>query len=512
MAITSTRVKLQYQLTNPGYTIYHRAALGGLAATIHAWGKDLPEGIRAGIDKNEAWLDWDSNITDQEALKRILAASFKLTKDGMIDLPGQGIGTRDDLRLAIHNSIMSTFLEHPQLPGKKQIKKLTLKLIDDPQPRFLSFKSTDLYANQIAHKTGLLDEKLKGNFPDQASIPKYIIPGAFEGAHALESRSSEVILLLYLIVGSALFQLRPRQKELKKFQYCLVMPDVTDLKAFARSLNRISSAGGIELFTNSATGRVVGGSEEAALKFLIDLHTADNILGERSVSGCQAIAMGKVAWDKNQINRSISIKIRDDYPEIGVFRASLPLGRTKIHTNEKDEVFMFPGSHLPELIAANLASNRHWCSHFKEIVAEQKGMKEMSYAHVREGLIKMKQAIKSDQDQLVIDAFHDAWRQTMANIFDRAKREGLDVRNLLDGEKEKIRNSILRAKTSDALAGWFLRFVASATKGSSLPSIRQDSASFREFIFNSRNFERFQNLCLFALVSYERKGEEQNAD
>ena len=30
--------ELIYSLSHPGYTIYHRAALGGLAATIRAWG------------------------------------------------------------------------------------------------------------------------------------------------------------------------------------------------------------------------------------------------------------------------------------------------------------------------------------------------------------------------------------------------------------------------------------------------------------------------------------------
>ena len=72
-------------------------------------------------------------------------------------------------------------------------------------------------------------------------------------------------------------------------------------------------------------------------------------------------------------------------------------------------------------------------------------------------------------------------------------------------EREKIRNSILRAKTADALAGWFLRFCADATKGGSLSTIRDEAARLRHFIFSPRNFERFQNLCLFALVSYAGK-------
>jgi hypothetical protein len=41
---------------------------------------------------------------------------------------------------------------------------------------------------------------------------------------------------------------------------------------FARSLHRIAATGqGMQRFSNSYLGRVVGGAEEAALRFLIDL-------------------------------------------------------------------------------------------------------------------------------------------------------------------------------------------------------------------------------------------------
>jgi hypothetical protein len=65
-----------------------------------------------------------------------------------------------------------------------------------------------------------------------------------------------------------------------------------------------------------------------------------------------------------------------------------------------------------------------------------------------------------------------------------------------------MRNAILRTKTADALASWFLRFCADATKGGALGALREDGMRIRKFIFNPRNFDRFQNLCLFALVSY----------
>jgi hypothetical protein len=82
--------ELLYRLDDPGYTIYHRAALGGLAASIRAWGNAAPIGIKAELERLQVRLWWD-RLTDHSALERILQASFKLTSDKIIDLPGQFI-------------------------------------------------------------------------------------------------------------------------------------------------------------------------------------------------------------------------------------------------------------------------------------------------------------------------------------------------------------------------------------------------------------------------------------
>jgi CRISPR-associated protein Cas8a1/Csx13 len=236
------------------------------------------------------------------------------------------------------------------------------------------------------------------------------------------------------------------------------------------------------------------------LRFLIDLQ-ADDIASERSVAGCLAIAMGKVSWDANQINRSFIFRLKNDYPEIGVFYAANKfLGKTKIIKSKKGEGYAVPTSPVPELVAANLAAERHWCANFKSLVSDKKDFQRMNYS--RGGLRAMKEANKDANDQAIIRAFHEAWRRTMAALGDRARRDGLDFSRLVEVERERIRNTILRAKTAEAMASWFLRFCADVTKGAALAAIREDPARIQKFIFNQRNFDRFQNLCLFALVSY----------
>lgn len=494
--------ELIYRLRSPNYTIYHRAALGGLAATIRAWGESRPAGVEAELHSDSVRLAWADEISDQEALRRILAASFKLTKDKMIDLPGQGIATaQDDLRLAIHNGIVGTFLQHPKMrPGEKEPRRIALKADDQEASELFTYKAINTYAHQKAQKTGLLGEKLKGKWPFVASIPQSVVPGAMSGVLELEAPAEEVVLLLFLMVACPVFLLRPRTYQ-EKAQCCLIIPDVIDLKAFSRASQRIVVSGqNLKRFSNTYLGRVVGGAEEAALRFLIDLQ-AEDVTSERSVSGCLAIAMGKVAWDANQINRSIIVKLKSDYPEMDIFRAANTyLGKSKIIRSKKGEAYALPSSPVPELIAANIANDRHWSSNFKALVSDKKEFERMRYS--QGGLRAMKEAIKDADDQVIIRTFHEAWRLTMGALGERARRDGLDFQRLVEVERERMRNSILRSKTADTLAAWFLRFCADATKGSSLEPIRDEVQRVRKFIFNRRNFDRFQNLCLFALVSY----------
>jgi CRISPR-associated protein Cas8a1/Csx13 len=495
---------LTYRLSNPDYTIYHRAALGGLAATIKAWGKSPPAGILTELKQDSVIIEKTEDLTDQEALKRILDASFKLTDDKLVDLPGQFIGEdKADLKFAIHDALCYTFLQKGKDArwSTEKSRNYELKLADEEVSRILSYKPINGYAHQTAKGMKLFSFSSQDELSSIALIPQWIVPGSMKGRKELQLTSNEAILLLFLIVGSAAFLLRPRTHR-EKAQACIVVPDIIDLKRFALAMERISSTSqNFKRFTHNYLGRVVGGAEEAALSFLLDM-TAQDLERERSIRGCQAIAMGKVAWDKNQINRSISIKVGGDYEELSVFRAAKQyLGKSKFIKMKDGKSFSVPDTSIPELIAANLAANRHWCSHFKELLAEKKDFRNLLFR--KGGLHQVAKAIKDKDDIAIIRAFHKAWEMTMGQMGERARDNNLDFGRLVEVRQEKIRNEILRLKTSDASANWFLKFCADATKGGSLAPIREDSELIRAFIFNRRNFDRLQNLLLFALVSYQ---------
>jgi CRISPR-associated protein Cas8a1/Csx13 len=503
--------ELTYDLHNPRYTIYHRAALGGLAATIHAWRTrgTTPAGIRASVTDDRVTLAWGGELMDREAVRRILESSFRIEGD-LIDLPGQGPDRMgEDLRLALHNGYCGTFLQHnkmrPAPAGVKGTKQLSIRDPDSESSHIFTYRPVGSYAHQKAQGTGLLDSD---SLPESVTISQSIVPGALSGAEALKVPAAEGLLLLFLIVGCTVFILRSRSRS-EKAQYCLVVPDVANLERFAFALSRIAQAStDFKPFSRTYLGRVVGGAEEAALKFLIDIQTADRVTSSPAVRGCLAIAMGKVAWDANQINRSAIIPIRPDYAERDIFAAAAEVGKAKTVTLKTGESYAFPASPLPELVAANLAADRPWCDHFRRLVATKEDFQRMHFLHG--GLVKMKEAIQDATDQLLINVFHEAWRFTMAGIFDDAKNTAIDAGRRVEVRREKIRNDILRSKTQPQLASWFLDFCARATDGRSLPSLRdhESARTVRGFLFDARNFDRFQNLCLFALLSYAGAGEQ----
>ena len=101
--------ELTYRLSNPNYTIYHRAALGGLAATIRAWGTNPPDGITAAITRGHVRLAWSDQMTDQEALRRILGACPRINVYRSL-IPRQlyGVGVEMDIAVVSTSTAVST--------------------------------------------------------------------------------------------------------------------------------------------------------------------------------------------------------------------------------------------------------------------------------------------------------------------------------------------------------------------------------------------------------------------
>ena len=523
------RSLIVYRLSDPGFTIYHRAALGGLAATIRSWNARLKHGmppplplsfveargtnggtlqnadgrsVRAAVDANSVTLDWDDPTTDRNALALVLEASFRRTDKGMMYLPGQGFGPdRQDVLIAAHNGYSQTFLQHPKKRPGQGVESVSIR-DDQGQAHLFSYRKVDRYSHQTAQGTSLLGEGWgvePGELPETASVTQSLLPGATGGARDLAVAPEQAFLLHFLMVACPVVSIRSRKWE-SKAQSCLVVPDVSNLLDFARRLGRIGT--GPIGQTNSYLGRVAGGPEEAAMRFLVDYQGIESVetLG---ITGAQVYAMGKVAWDQNQQNRSwvARVKTPSEYPDFGVFEAAEgAFGRAKIIKTKKGEPFAVPASPLPDLIAANLAAGGRWSDGFADLVSKKKDFVDLCYR--REGMRAMNNAIRDEDDLLVIRRFQKAWSMKMGSLGERAGKNKLDFSRLAEVERERIRNDLLRTKTPDQLTGWLMRFLADASRGGTPREFTDNSDAFRKFVFHPRNGERLKNLLLFALVSY----------
>ena len=113
----------------------------------------------------------------------------------------------------------------------------------------------------------------------------------------------------------------------------------------------------------------------------------------------------------------------------------------------------------------------------------------------------MRSAIRDEADGFVIRLFQEAWDVKRNALSDRAEEDHLDFWNLVDRERERIRNGILRCKSPDMLVNWLLAFVADARRKEPIGFLSRDGEAVRKFLFDPRNVDRIQNLLLFALVS-----------
>jgi CRISPR-associated protein Cas8a1/Csx13 len=474
---------LRYDLFDPGYTIYHRAALGGLASTLKAAsGKDFPAGIRSEITSNSLRLMFD--LPYRQMLKHLLGFSFRLSAEGLIDLPGMGLPTKAlGERLAVHNALCSTFLQHNKMrPSESKVRKVSLE-DENGELKTFTYKGVISYAHQSAQGTGLD----KSSMPDTAIITQALIPGALKGVHLLEAPTEEVILLLFLMVGCSSFIIHhPVFKE--KTQACVVIPDVNDLEKFIAA-KPIYSDVPSALVKHGYLDRVVSGAEEAALRLVLDLRVRNPSPG---VAGFQVITMGKVAWDKNQVNRTASIEIAQDYPELAIFqKAHTYLGKSKIVTDLKGNGFAILTSLVPGLVASNLARGKHWASDFRILVGTKKDFNNLCFSS-REGLVEMSKVIENSDDNEVVRLFQGAWRRRLGVLGARAQREGLSFSRLAEVEREQVRSAILRQRVSSTLVLWFTRFCG----GEEIQS---------ELFRSNQSFDRLQNLLLFALSSYSKE-------
>ena len=325
MIAKAVKPKIEISLSDPAMTMLHRAGVAGLYMTFKALAKRYPTlKYRQGnfkwvLTENSISLYWEGN--DYEALDWLFAESFQINGDGLISLAGLQSHSRES-QLATHIGIKNTFLQHNQF--FKSAGDARENLVIDGLEVLIDYKKAKSYAHQHYAEQLCLIEKLNwkriftklrlyifiyhtvigflflfgikqgGNLERKTvGITGWLYPGAAikHYAYKKETQFTETIeraiALLYAPVACLYFVSPKSYLHDTKTQYCLVIPEITDLESYARQRQKMSNWNYHQFLAS--------GYSDAGFRLLTQQATLRAIQQNNS-KRCQVITFGQTQW------------------------------------------------------------------------------------------------------------------------------------------------------------------------------------------------------------------------
>lgn len=498
---------LVISLATPGMTPMLRAGVGGLAASLRAIARD--EGIRwpskgscrvplgpgaAVIDEIQVTLEWGSSV--EKTLEALVDQSFRITKSGLIDLPGTRATEHSlPLQVALQDALKRTFLQHGKSTSKKGSTR-TASIEIDEKPVPVSYQPY----GEFVHRSEAVGSILKAMKSGTVDLPGWAYPGAAVRHTGLGSATSIAytpalaIAAFFAIVG-CLSLLAPGRGGV----LVLLLP--RSLLQFAIVRERLTP-GRVDEVT-------VAGPNDAVLTARVLLR-AKAIGAANGVAGVEALLLRATAWDSKQKYRVGTASSRAI--EEGALRTfekaikCLPTQLVTLKEKKKEETGYFASpSLLREFVAGNLALSRRWFAGFAS--ARPDGERYLHYlrksdnkgalmGREREGLEVMIQSLE-EAEGILVRSVHVAIRQRFGAIADET--ESQTARNKRwDNEREKWRLAFAQAKTHEQVRGALTDLWSRAGPNSEL------KASWEKVLplLRADSWQAARDLALLALASY----------
>jgi CRISPR-associated protein Cas8a1/Csx13 len=486
--------KLHLTLSHPAMTNLHRAGLYGLSMTLEQLNKQFPDVEQR--PQNVAWtvtsedieLYWDGE--DRSALGWLVSQSFKLDNQGLISLTGLGIDSLSKTaKLAIHQCITSTFLQHNRLIKTEGIGEERISV--GTSGFKLKYKKLKQYAHQEFFQK-LCDKK--GNLIEgSVGIAGWLYPGAIV-RHSRFSKDTEfeeptdlAFILLFSLVACDYYILVPDQEGTNASEYVVIIPRVKDLKARTRGNNYLGELDYVDFCVSS-----IG---EACLRHL-DRADASEKIEFNNYEQCHAIHFGKVAWSKQQKTRLDVLSVSVSPQVVEEYRRSCDCFRDSKRFKLQDGELRSVKSVFP-VIASNLARGHVW---WKDLFRQfnRKDFETVSYEW--KGLLAMINSTKwNHETQLTyIKACHEALKVIYAKLHDRAPNEAsVDI-----GQKsERLRLDMNRCKDVHSFRHFINNFFAQAGANQILEEHWEE---LLPLLTGQADWRIARDLFLLSLVTYPR--------
>lgn len=501
-------------LNGPGMTLAHRVGLAGLWMTLRAVERDRrEEPARQALQA--AGGDWDLSTTAVvlrwrggfgpfwEALR---AQAFRIDSEGMVWLPALGRPEDSREQACLRQwALLNSILQHPQTRKADSLAKpASLALAtDEGLPLILRFPRVRHYAHQDA------EVRLSGPNP----VKGWHLPGGAErhvglGTTALLEPAVRFLPLLFLPAGALYFEAVLRRADGLHSAYALVLPEVCDLRAYARAAD--GQLGG------TARRLHVAGASEAAARALTWLNAAERMQELDDWAGpasCRVLLFGGVPWSQQRSRIDAVTAVRPQ--EAGarrvfahVFRSDEgPFPVRRIEPKGGDAFWDVPQT--PELLARNLLAGRPWWIGFAGFVADSaRGVHVMRWES--EGVGQMLDDMAGAEHRFVM-ACQEAWGMRAARLGERARdetgqRDGERQRDLFgklyEREFSRVRVLMLRCKNAANFRDAIAEFWSGA--GKALPTLQEHWAEVLPLLGDKR-WREGRDLALVALTSYRSR-------
>lgn len=298
---------LTWRLSDPGMGLLERAGLAALYMSLRA-------AEEQGMKDQLAPLNWNADDltsetvtirsagTDKEALTKLFEWAWQV-RDDVLYFPAVHRSKKAHeylyLRIALHNGISRTFLQHPRVQPKGELVERSVSLDEGKQIK-IAYQALD------ARKLKPLGDLNKAGFFDRSGVLSdenklvelsgWVFPGIaprFSNESAWSGPAHLGLLLMLAPIVCLYLQLHNQRST-----WLFVLPDLYDLDEFDSVIS------GSHVFLDPAF-RDVASIGDAGLQFLAEYSSQSARKELRT--GCRVVAMGKVGYYPNQsVRRGIA--------------------------------------------------------------------------------------------------------------------------------------------------------------------------------------------------------------
>jgi CRISPR-associated protein Cas8a1/Csx13 len=513
---TERSAPLVIGLADPGLTPMLRAGLGGLAASVRAIAtakqRAWPAAVAVGsgrviVEPRSVQIDWGAE-EPLETLRALFEASFRISKQGIIDLPGtydRRAPLSVEVAAALQDSLKRTFLQHGKSTQKHGIPQTRRIEIDDV-PATLSFQPYSAFRHQDAFTA--IGAALRTG---AVTLASWAYPGAVARHIAAESTdlrydAKSAICACFAIVGCLSYQV-PRTGG-----GALIIPEPTDLVRFAVARPRLTPRVVREVY--------VPGAADGVLTVHLALRMDEVASADGGIGNVLGIQLKTLPWAPQQKSRCGLISSGtftgaelDKYDRV---RKTLP-NRLRIRKNDGT---MFPtSSALRGFIAENLARHERWYTGFATATDGGPDGRFLHYYGTRDNLgalfIEEKEGLVAMLDELeaaefaLIRTIHSALRNRFAAIADETEGNPVTRKRRWRSERDRWRYVFAGSKTAAQIRAALADMWSRAGRNPELQEHWQEVVP----LLRPVHWRAARDLALVALASYQGvRGQEARGD